>query len=186
MDFLTLVQQRKSVRTYADKPVPRDVIKRCIETARLAPSACNSQPWSFIVVDDPALKSELADRAFSGIYSMNTFARSAPVLIVVITERSVYTARLGGLFRKVRYNLIDVGIACEHLVLKATEEGLGSCWLGWFDEKAVKKILGIPRFKKVDIILCLGYPETEEKKEKKRKSFEEMVTYNSQLRNRPN
>jgi len=174
MSFIKLAKERKSVRRYSTRSVPRDVIDRCLEAARLAPSACNSQPWSFIVIDSPTLKDDLATKAFSGIYSMNSFAKKAPVLIVVIRESSSYAASLGGTLRGLQYNLIDVGISCEHLVLQAEEEGLGTCWLGWFNEKAVRKTLKIPRSKRIDIIISLGYPESTEHKEKSRKTLEEI------------
>lgn len=174
MNFLELANKRQSVRKYLAKSVPKDVLDRCIEAARLAPSACNSQPWSFIVVDNEELKNKLADKAFSGIYSMNSFTKSAPVLIVVITERSRYVANLGGYFRGIQYSLIDIGIACEHFILQAVEEGLGACWLGWFNEKAVKKVLSIPKEKKVDIMISVGYPETEEIRDKIRKPLSEI------------
>ena len=141
MDFLDLVRKRESVRSYSVTPVPRELINKCLEAARLAPSACNSQPWTFIVIDDPETKKKLADTAFSGIYSINAFAREAPVLVVVITERSAYAAKLGAYFRGMQYNLIDIGIACEHFILQAAEEGIGTCWLGWFNERGVKKVL---------------------------------------------
>ena len=172
--FLELVRKRESTRRYLSKPVPREVIDRCIEAARLAPSACNSQPWSFIVVDDAETKDRLADAAFSGLYSMCSYAKNAPVLIVVITERSKYFASLGGYFKGTKYNLIDIGIACEHLVLQATEEGVGTCWLGWFNEKKVKKALGLPRSTKVDIMISMGYAESGEVREKVRKPLEEV------------
>ena len=79
MNFLELVKKRRSVRRYSKGKVPREVIDRCLEAARLAPSACNAQPWYFIAVDDEKLKNELANKAFSGIYSMNSFAKDAPV-----------------------------------------------------------------------------------------------------------
>lgn len=174
MTFLELVKRRRSVRRYSAKPVPREVIDRCVEAARLAPSACNSQPWYFIVVDDEKLKSNLARDAFSGIYSMNSFAKEAPVLIVVVAERSNYIARLGGYFKGVQYSLIDIGIACEHLILQAEEGGLGTCWLGWFNENAVKKVLGLSKEKKIDVIISMGYPEKEEPHEKARRSLSEI------------
>ena len=158
MAFLDLVRQRCSVRRYAAAPVSREVLDRCLEAARLAPSACNSQPWSFIVVEEAEARQRLAAAAFTGIYAMNAFAATAPVLIVAVTERSRFAAALGGRFRGVQYNLIDLGIACEHLVLQATEEGLGTCWLGWFNENAVKQILGLPSNTKVDIMISLGHP----------------------------
>ena len=178
MGFLELAKKRRSVRKYSSGAVPREAIDRCLEAARLAPSACNSQPWYFIVVDDRKLKDELADKAFSGVYSMNAFAGSAPVLIAVVTERSNYIARLGGYFKGIQYSLIDIGITCEHLVLQAEEEGLGTCWLGWFNEKAAKEVLGVPKNKKIDILISVGYPEETTVSDKPRKALEEIRRYN--------
>ncbi|MBU4375914.1 MAG: nitroreductase family protein [Candidatus Omnitrophica bacterium] len=177
MQFLELVRKRRSTRKYLSKPVPREAIDRCLEAARLAPSACNSQPWSFIVVDKDDLRCDLAAAAFSGPYHMNSFAKAAPVLIVVVTERSGYIATLGGYFKSVQYSLVDIGIACEHLVLQAEEEGLGTCWLGWFNEKAVKKALSLPYEKKIDIIISMGYPEENARREKPRKTLDEVRKY---------
>jgi len=174
MGFLQLVEKRRSTRKYSRRPVPREAVDRCLEAARLAPSACNSQPWSFVVVDDKTLRDEIAAKAFSGVYSINLFAKDAPVLIAVVTERSNYIARLGGYFKGVQYSLIDIGIACEHLVLQAEEEGLGTCWLGWFDENAVKRILGLPKNKKIDIIISMGYSGEAEIRDKTRKSLDEI------------
>jgi len=135
----------------------------------LAPSACNSQPWRFIVVESPLLKQEIANKAFGGVFAMNDFVVKAPVLIVVVRQRSRYAAMLGGALRGVQYSLIDVGIAGEHLALQAEEEGLGICWLGWFSERPLKKALGLGRQDKVDIVLSLGYPGEESPRTKMRK-----------------
>lgn len=180
MEFLELVKKRRSVRRYSRRPVPRDSIDRCLEAARLAPSTCNAQPWYFIVVDDEKLRNSLAEDAFSGAHSMNSFAKEAPVLIVVVTERSSYIARVGGYFKGIQYSLLDIGIACEHLILQAAEEGLGTCWLGWFNEKAIKKVLGLPKDKKIDVIISMGYPEEEERREKGRRSLDEIRRFNLQ------
>jgi nitroreductase len=177
MTFLDLVRTRQSERRYAPTQVPRAIVERCLEAARLAPSACNSQPWTFIVVDDEAVRNRLAEAAFSGLYSMNRFAAKAPVLVAVVTERSKYVARLGGQMRGVQYSLIDIGIACEHFILQAAEEGVGSCWLGWFNEGAVKKVLGLPRGARIDVIISVGYPETPQVREKNRKRREDMARY---------
>ncbi len=158
MDFLELCKKRYSLRKYSNKVVPEDVLERIIEAARLAPSACNSQPWHFVVVRDSTKKAMLCEEAFSGIYSMNKFAKEAPVIIVVITEKMKFAAALGGMLRGTQYSLIDIGIACEHLILQAAQEGVGSCMLGWFDENAVKKILGLPKNVKIDLLISLGYP----------------------------
>lgn len=178
MKFLDLVKIRKSVRRYSAKPVDREIIDRCLEAAQSAPSACNSQPWYFVVVDDQDLKKRIADAAFSGIYSINSFVKNAPVLVVVVRDKSSYLAGMGGYFRGFQFNLIDIGIACEHFILQAAEEGVGSCWLGWFNERAVKNILAIPRSKKVDIMISMGYPEVKEQIVKTRKPLSEISKFN--------
>jgi len=176
-NFLDLVKKRCSVRSYSDRSVSRDDIDTCLEAARLAPSACNSQPWSFIVVDNKEKKDTLADEAFSGLYSMCAFAKEAPVLVVVITERSSYAATLGSFLKGTQYNLIDIGISCEHFLLQAAELGLGTCWIGWFDEKKVKRYLGLPKGAHVDTIISLGYPRDESIPEKNRKTLDEIRKY---------
>ncbi len=157
MALLDLLKHRKSIRDFLDRPVEREKIMMCLEAARLAPSACNSQPWKFIVVDDRQLKDKLCDAAFRGIYSMNSFCKMAPVMVVVVSEKSKFSARIGGMFRGTKYYLIDIGVAIEHFVLQAEDLGLGTCWIGWFNERAVKSVLEIPHRKKIDILIALGY-----------------------------
>jgi len=173
-----LIQKRRSVRRYAAKPVSREAIAQCLEAARLAPSACNSQPWKFIVVDKPALKDRICDRIFSGLYAMNQFAKEAPVLVAVVSEKMKFMASFGAQVRDTRYYLIDIGIAIEHFILQATELGLGTCWMGWFDEKALKKELNIPGHKKIDIVFSLGYPAEDKIVPKNRKSLEAVHAFN--------
>ncbi len=179
MNFTELVQKRQSMRKYSSKPVSRKLIDQCIEAARLAPSSRNSQPWSFIVIDDPDMIQKLAKNAFRGIYANTSFAGKAPVLIVVITEKADYITRIGTQIRKVKYSLIDIGIACEHLILQAEEFGLGTCWLGWFDAKQVKKVLQLPRATQIDILISLGYPDKiyPSPKPKKRKDLNTIRRY---------
>ena len=177
MNFLTLVKKRQSTRHYLPKKVDREIIDRCIEAARLAPSACNSQPWKFIVVDNPEKKDELADAAFSGIYSLFTFVKEAPVIVVIITEKSSYAARAGAFLKNIQYSLIDIGIACEHFVLQAAEEEVGTCMIGWFNEKKVKKVLNLSKSVKIDMLISMGYAESEKIREKTRKPIEEIREY---------
>jgi nitroreductase len=177
--FLGLVNKRFSVRNYLDTPVEPEKIKLCLEAARLAPSACNSQPWKFIVVDDLNLKNTLCDRIFSGIYGINIFAKKAPVLVAVISERGTFIAKVGGFLRDTRYYLIDIGIAVEHFILQATELGLGTCWIGWFNEKEAKRILSVPESKKIDIVISVGYP-VEAPPQKIRKSLAEISRFNQE------
>jgi len=175
---MDLIQKRRSVRRYADKPVAKEDILKCLEAARLAPSACNSQPWHFIVIDEPELRKRVAERIFSGVYSMNKFAKDAPVLVSVVSEKQKFLASFGGQVRDTSYALVDVGIACEHLVLQAQELGIGSCWMGWFDEKALKEELRISRNKKIDLVIALGFPAEEKATVRERRSLKEMSSFN--------
>lgn len=177
--LLDLINKRRSVRNYENRPISKEDLLKCIEAARLAPSACNAQPWKFIIVDDVVLKNQICESAFKGIYSINSFAIKAPVLIVVVSEREKFLSAIGGYHRGTQYYLLDIGIACEHLILQAAELGIGSCWIGWFNEKAVKKILNIPKNKKVDIIISLGYYSDNNVLKKTRKSQEEISSFNN-------
>ena len=177
MKFLELANKRRSCREYTAEVVSREAIERCLEAARLAPSACNSQPWHFIVIESPELKDKVAKEAFSGIHSTNAFAKDAAVLILAIREQTTYLTRLGGYFRGLRFSLIDLGVACEHFILQAEEEGLGTCWIGWFNERRVKKLLKIPRSKKIDIIISLGYPKNQQTVSKARKLLPEISEF---------
>ena len=180
MALLDLIKHRKSVRHFLDRPVEREKIMTCLEAVRLAPSACNSQPWKFVVVDDKQLKNRLCRAAFSGIYLINSFCKKAPVIVVVVSERAKFLAMIGGLFRGTKYYLIDIGIACEHFVLQAEELGLGTCWIGWFNERAVKSILNIPQRKKIDILIALGYYDEEKVISKHdREPIDKIASFNS-------
>lgn len=178
MSFLDLVNRRYSVRNYRSDPVGREKIGRCVEAGRLAPSACNSQPWKFVVVDDAELIKELAMAAFEGILDFNHFAFKAPVLVVIVSARQKALAKFGGVVKRKNFSLMDVGIAAEHFCLQAAEEGLGSCMLGWFNEKRVKKTLSIPRLKRVELIISLGFSADGKIPHKRRKSVDEILSYN--------
>jgi len=178
MSFLELVNKRYSVRNYKNTPVEREKIERCIEAVRLAPSACNSQPWKFIVVDDPDLKNELSMAAFEGVLDFNHFAFKAPVLVLIVSERQKTFAKFGGIVKRKNFSLMDIGIAAEHFCLQAAEDGLGTCMLGWFNEKKVKKILSIPKLKRVELIISVGFSADDNILHKKRKHADEILSYN--------
>ncbi|MBC7187901.1 MAG: nitroreductase family protein [Calditrichaeota bacterium] len=177
--FLELVQTRRSIRKFADRPVERDKILTCIEAARWAPSAEHVQPWRFVVVDDPTLKAKLAAAAFGGIYAPTRWAAAAPVLIALLAKPDVLANRLGARIQGTRYYLLDMGIAGEHVVLQAHELGLGACWIGWFSERGARKALGIPRRYRVVSLIALGYPAHAPLKPKARKSLEEICRFNT-------
>jgi len=180
MAFIELVKSRKSVRNFLDTRVERDKLLSCLEVARLAPSASNSQPWRFVVVDDQKVRNELCKRAFGAIHSFNSFVWTAPVIVAVIFEKSNFFTGIGAMISGTSYHLVDVGIACEHFVLQAEDLGLGSCYIGWFNERGVKSVLKIPRSKKVGLLIALGYYEKEPLvREHKRKPLEEIASFNS-------
>ena len=175
MDFSELVKLRQSDRKYSDRPVEKEKIQQCIETARLSPSANNSQPWKFVIVDDTGLKEQIAQCAES--LGMNTFAHQAPVLIAVILEKMNVMASLASVVKNKEFSLLDVGIAVNQFCLQATDLGLGTCIIGWFDEKKVKKLLNIDSGKRVPLLIALGYSEARTR-QKIRKPIEEMSSWN--------
>ncbi len=178
MSFLDLVNKRYSVRNYKTAPVPHEIVVRCVEAARLAPSACNSQPWKFVIVDAPQLVSELAKAAFEGLLDFNHFAFKAPVLVLIVSEREKLSAKFGSIVKKKNFTLMDIGIAAEHFCLQAAEEGLGTCLIGWFNEKKVKKLLSIPMLKRVELLITVGFSADEKIPPKKRKSLAEILSRN--------
>ncbi len=176
--LLEIVQKRYSVRSYADKPVEKEKIEHCIHAVHLAPSACNAQPWKFIVVDNPEIKNQLADATATKILPMNHFTKQAPIHVVVVMEQPNLTSAIGSVIKNKPYTLIDIGIATAHFCLQATADGLGTCIIGWFDEKKVKKLLHIPSNKRPVLIITVGYPDTEKIPPKRRKPIEDIVNYN--------
>jgi len=177
-DFLEIIKNRQSDRSYVTKPVEKDKIQRIIEAGRLAPSACNAQPWKFIIVNDQDLKYKIADCTSTKILGINHFTKQAPIHIVIVEEKANFTSNAGSLIKDKHFPLIDIGITAQNICLQAEAEGLGTCMIGWFDEKKVKKLLNIPNSKRVPLIITLGYPAGEKRK-KRRKDIDQIVEYNS-------
>jgi nitroreductase len=177
-EMLEVISTRQSDRSYSDRVVEKEKIDRITEAGRLAPSACNAQPWKFIIVDERAILGKLAEAASAKLLGMNSFVSQAPVQIVVVREKANMSSRIGASIKNKDYSLIDIGIASENICLQARAEGLGSCMIGWFDEKMVKKILRIPASKRVELLITIGYP-AKETREKRRKPSDESVSRNS-------
>ena len=177
-ELLELLKYRQSDRAYLSNPIERDKLERILEAGRLAPSACNAQPWKFIIVDQQELKNNIADCTPSKILGMNHFTKQAPIHIVIVEEKANFTSNAGSLIKNKQFPLIDIGITAEHICLQAAAEGLGTCMLGWFDETKVKKLLNIPKSKRVPLIITLGYPASETR-EKRRKDLDNITSYNS-------
>lgn len=176
---LDIIKSRSSVRKYEDRPIEEEKLQTILEAARLAPSSSNSQPWHFYVVRDKHKIKELARKMPLGTHVViNSFIEQAPV-VVVATAGPLSLLRSAISYLVNRYwHYIDVAIAMEHMALAAWELGIGSCWIGWFDQKKVKKLLDIPEDEEVIDLLTLGYPA--EKRlpfAKHRKKMEEIVRY---------
>jgi nitroreductase len=176
-EMLELIHSRQSERKYTSKPVEQDKLDRILEAGRMAPSACNGQPWKFVVVTDRKLIVELADAATEKLSGMNKFSSQAAAIIAIVRENSNLSSRIGGAVKRKDYSYYDIGMAIENICLQAAAEDIGSCIIGWFDESRVKTLLHIPRLKRVALLITLGYSE-EEKRIKKRKEKEVTVSYN--------
>ncbi|NMD00715.1 MAG: NAD(P)H nitroreductase [Bacteroidales bacterium] len=180
MLFAELVQKRQSDRKYINQPISTEHILQIIESARLAPSASNSQPWTFVVVDKEPTRTEIAKATITNGLPINKFALDAPVIIAIVIEQPKPLTRFAGWLKKRDFPWIDIGIAAEHICLQATELGIGSCMIGWFDESKVKQLLKIPKNKKVGLLITLGYtPDNYLHRQKIRKPLNNVLKFNS-------
>lgn len=142
MDVFEAVRVRRSIRAYEPTSIPREKLEKILEAARLAPSANNIQPWHFIVVSDPEKREKLAKAPFA------RFLKEAPIIIVGCGDQKASP----------KWFMVDAAIAMQNMVLTATSEGLGTCWVGSFDEDQVREMLKIPENYRVIALLALGYP----------------------------
>jgi len=142
MEFFDVIQNRHSVRAYTDEQIPEELLGRILEAARIAPSASNKQPWKLVVVSDQNKREAIAA---SGTYGK--FLSKCPIIIIGLGDPSIAP----------KWHIVDTTIALEHIVLAATAEGLGSCWIGSFDEVTVKTLIDAPEALKAVAIIALGY-----------------------------
>lgn len=174
MKFAELVKIRQSDRKYKKQDVEKEKIIQCLETARLSPSANNSQPWKFVVVDDPLKKEQVAELTIG--LGMNKFTHQCPVLVAVVLEKQNFMSTIGSMIKNKDYCLFDIGIAVNQFCLQAADLGLGTCIIGWFDERKIKKILGV-RNRRIPLLISLGYPDAPTR-EKVRKPLDVMSSWN--------
>lgn len=152
MDFSEVIETRRSVRSYAEREIPDDVLRRVLDAARVAPSGLNGQPWRYIVVREQATSRKLAQYAYGQM-----FVAQAPVVIVCCGETGV------GVWQPMDElcYLVDSMISIDHLVLAARNEGLGTCWVGSLEAQPIKKLLSIPEKVEVIMLIPMGYPASE-------------------------
>jgi nitroreductase len=166
MSVQEIIEARYSVRAYQDKPIEDDKLQTVLEAARLAPSGSNRQPWKFVVATDPQIRAKLAE-ACNG----QKFVGAAPVVIagVGLMPERIMSCDVPG-------DPVDLAIALEHVALQAAELGLGTCWIGAFDQDAVRRVLEIPETVKVVQVMTLGYG-ADDPRPKNRKALDEIVCY---------
>lgn len=172
MDFLEIANARQSCRSYEEnRAVEAEKLEKVLEAARLAPSACNGQPYHFTVCRGETAR-EVA-KATAGL-GMNKFATQAPVLIVVSEKPYVKSAAMGAKVKGNDYRSMDIGIAVAYLTAEATAQGLGTCILGWLDDAKIRSLCGLDQ--PVRLVITVGYPKDETIRPKKRKALSELVS----------
>ena len=171
MNFTEIAQARYSCRSYeADRPVEAEKLQAILEAGRIAPSACNGQPYHFTLCQGETAKAVAAATQGMG---MNKFASQAPVCIVISEKPYVKSAALGAKVKGNDYRSIDIGIATAYITAEATAQGLGTCILGWLDDKKIREICNLDQ--PVRLVLTVGYP-ADSNRPKKRKDLTELVT----------
>lgn len=175
MNFTELARTRESCRNYTGEPVPREKLLAILDAARMSPSACNSQPWSFVVADTP----DAARRAAACVQvdGANKFTDHAPAFLIVLEEPVQLSPRIADKIDSQRFAQIDLGLITAHICLAAADLGLGTCIMGIFDEEKTKAYFQIPAEKRVRLILSVGYSADTSPRAKKRKSLEEFVRF---------
>jgi len=174
MNFMEIAEIRQSCRSYDEaRPVEEEKLTAILAAARLAPSACNGQPYHFTVCRGQAAKEVAAATMGMG---MNKFAPQAPVCIVVSEGPYVKSAAVGAKLKKNDYRSIDIGIAVAYLTAEAAAQGLSTCILGWLDDERIRSICGLNQ--PVRLVITLGYAREGDKlRPKKRRDLSELVTY---------
>ena len=171
MEFYEVIETRRSIRSYSAEPVPEKLLNSILEATRIAPSGSNRQNWKFIVVDNPEIKKQLVNACGN-----QGFIGEAPIIIVACGSKT--GTNRGGYMGNMSM-LVDVSIAFTHLILSARAEGLGTCWIGLFDNNKIKKILGVLEDMEVVALTPLGYPkDIEFRSTDNRKPVSEIISIN--------
>ncbi len=183
MDVFKAIEWRRSVRKFSPRKIEREKILHILDAARLAPSSSNRQAWHFVVIDDESIIEQIPKQVLTGSRSIVSWIKDAP-LVIAGCYTKVVTHLIGQLFGHENH-LVDVSIAITHIVLAATALGIGTCYVGWFNERKLKKLLKIPRHYNIAVLLALGYPADKSTEEsiggiepRSRKRLDEIVSYN--------
>jgi nitroreductase len=175
VDFLALCKLRQSCRNFSDRPVERDKLVKCVEAGRLTHSGCNAQPWSFIVVENPGLVSEIAKCGQQ--LKQNVFLETAKAFIIILEEHAILSPVISCFLDSQYYAKGDLGAAAAYVCLEAAAQGLGSCHIGVYNRARICELLNIPAEKQFGSVIALGYPASDAIRSKNRKSFEDIVRF---------
>ncbi len=175
-DYFDLVKRRESCRDFdPNRPVEKEKLVRCAEAAWIAPSACNGQPWKYLIVTNAELAAKL--RPLMTEMGANQFVKNCPAFAVVLQEPTVLKVSLSQRFKDQDFAPIDVAFSASQFCYAATEQGLSTCIIGWHNEQKIKKLFDLPKNTRVRLILAVGYAATDKLRKKHRKPIEEVVKY---------
>jgi nitroreductase len=184
VDFFKLITWRRSVRKFAPRTIEREKLIQILDAARIAPSSSNRQAWHFVVVDDRRLIEQIPKQVAMGEKMAAAFLKDAPCVIAGCYTKAL-THHLARVFKHENY-LVDVSIAMHQICLAAAALGIGSCYVGWFHTRKLKKLLGIPPHYSIAVLLGLGYPAEPSTEEaiggvpaRRRKAFDDIVSHNT-------
>ncbi|MDR1438705.1 MAG: nitroreductase family protein [Clostridiales bacterium] len=174
-DFLELCRNRQSCRKFSDRSVEREKLLKCVEAGQLAPSACNSQPWSFVVAEKPDVVAEVAKCGQQ--MNFNGFLSGAKAFIVILEEHAVLAPPIRKIFDSQSFAKGDLGAATVQTCLEAASLGLGTCIIGLYDRERLCELLGIPAGKQFGAFIAVGYPADEKIRPKDRKPLESVARF---------
>ena len=175
-DYFELVRRRESCRNFdPNRPVEPEKLRRCAEAAWLAPSACNGQPWKYLIVTNPELAAKL--RPLMQGLGMNKFLNECPAFAVVVQEPTVIKVSASQRLKDQDFAPIDVAFSASQFCYAATEQGLSTCIIGWHNEQKIRELFGLPKTTRVRLILAIGYAADETLRKKQRKPIDDVIRF---------
>ena len=175
-DYFDLITRRESCRNFdPNRSVEKEKLQRCAEAAWIAPSACNGQPWKYLIVTNPELNEKL--RPLMMELGMNKFVKNCPAFAVVLEEATVLKVSLSQKFKDQDFAPIDVAFSASQFCYAATEQGLSTCIIGWHNEPKIRELFNLAGNERVRMVLAVGYAKTDALREQKRKPIDEVVKY---------
>ena len=175
-DYFDLIARRESCRNFdPNRPVEKEKLQRCAEAAWIAPSACNGQPWKYLIVTNPELNEKL--RPLMMELGMNKFVKNCPAFAVVLEENTILKVSLSQKLKDQDFAPIDVAFSCSQFCYAATEQGLSTCIIGWHNEQKIRELFGLPKTTRVRLILAIGYAADETLRKKQRKPIDDVIRF---------